>query len=159
MVRFDIEITNRVEQRLTTSVDSLRAAVIRKAHALALELEAYVKTRKLSGQVLHVRTGDLRRSIQSKVTVDGPRVEGSVFSDGSVPYADIHEFGGRTGPHDIIPVKAQALHFMMHGKEVFAKIVHHPGSKMPERSYLRSSLEEMAPRIESEMAAVLEERR
>jgi hypothetical protein len=33
------------------------------------------------------------------------------------------------------------------GKQVFAKIVHHPGSVMPERSFMRSSLAEMRPEI------------
>ena len=43
------------------------------------------------------------------------------------------------------------------GEEVFARVVHHPGSRIPERSYLRSSLAEMAGQIETEMkAAALE---
>ena len=38
---------------------------------------------------------------------------------------------------------------------VFARIVHHPGSHIPERSYLRSSLAEMADQIETEMKAAV----
>ena len=68
-----------------------------------------------------------------------------------MPYADIQEYGGRTSPHDIVPVKAQALRFMMEGKTVFAKIVHHPGSLIPERSYLRSALSDMQNQIVSEL--------
>jgi hypothetical protein len=38
---------------------------------------------------------------------------------------------------------------MMGGKDVFATIVHHPGSTMPERSFMRSSLAEMKDDIVS----------
>jgi hypothetical protein len=34
-----------------------------------------------------------------------------------------------TAPHDIQAVNASALHFEMHGSEVFARSVHHPGTK------------------------------
>ena len=38
---------------------------------------------------------------------------------------------------------------------MFARIVHHPGSRIPERSYLRSSLAEMAAEIDAEMKAAV----
>jgi hypothetical protein len=40
---------------------------------------------------------------------------------------------------------------MFEGKYTFAKIVHHPGSIIPERSYLRSALGEMSGLIQSEI--------
>jgi phage gpG-like protein len=133
---------------------NIHNAVVKKSMELALRLEAYVKENKLSGQVLNVRSGNLRRSIQSKVTQsidDKDVVDITVYSDGSVPYADIHEYGGHTPPHIITPVQAQALSFIYEGKRVFAKIVHHPGSIMPERSYLRTSIAEMTPTIRDEI--------
>jgi hypothetical protein len=69
-----------------------------------------------------------------------------------LPYLRIQEYGGVTSPHDIFPVNAAALAFFMPGgflpfkpgaatgDMVFAKVVHHPGSKIPERSYARSAL-------------------
>ena len=75
------------------------------------------------------------------------RVVGKVASSGDVKYAGIHEFGGKTPAHDIYPDKAKALAFMIGGKQVFAKVVHHPGSQMPERSFLRSSLSDMRQEI------------
>jgi phage gpG-like protein len=121
-------------------------ALVRKVTALSLMLEAKVKG-KLSDDVLHVRTGALRRSIFSTVKDQGSAVYGEVASSGDLKYAAIQEFGGKTAAHDIIPTKAQALAFMMEGKQIYAKIVHHPGSVIPERSYLRSSLKDMRAEI------------
>lgn len=104
----------------------------------ALRWEELTKA-NLSGKVLNVRTGALRSSIGHEVVESNGRYTVRVFSS-NVPYAAIHEYGGQTKPHDIFPSKAQALHFFMGSKEVFAKSVHHPGSKIPERSYIRSAL-------------------
>jgi len=128
--------------RLGAMPQKLHDALLRKVTVLALKLEAKVKG-KLSGEVLNVKTGALRRSIFSEVDDNVTSIIGKVASSGDVKYAAIHEFGGKTAAHDIIPSKAQALAFMMEGKMKFASVVHHPGSVMPERSYLRSSLADM----------------
>src|SRR5215831_18666964 len=117
---------------------------------LALLLEQKVKY-KLSGSVLNVRTGALRASIFHEITETKTGVFGKVGSSGDVKYAGIHEFGGRTAAHLILPVKANVLHFFVGGKEVFARRVNHPGSQMPERSFLRSSLSDMKEQIVREM--------
>jgi phage gpG-like protein len=62
-------------------------------------------------------------------------------------YAAIHEYGGTTRAHVIEARKAKALAFQMGGQTVFFKRVNHPGSHMPERSFLRSALEENAGSI------------
>lgn len=132
---------------LADAATRIHDALLRKAYAYALRLEGHIKADKLSGQVLNVRTGNLRRSIFSGVEDDGDTIEIWAKQSGDVKYGAIHEFGGKTAAHDILPVKAKALHFIMGGKDVFAKIVHHPGSVMPERSYMRSSLEDMKDTI------------
>lgn len=136
--------------RLSRMPDQVRTALVRKATALALKLEARVK-RKLTNDVLHVRTGALRRSIFYKVISDTQGVTGKVASSGDVKYAGIHEFGGLTKPHVITPKKAKALAFMKGGKQVFAMRVNHPGSRIPARSFLRSSLREMRGEIVTEL--------
>ncbi len=136
--------------RLTALPSGLRTILRRKIWALTLRLQARVQ-QKLSGQVLNVVTGALRRSIQSDVRETADGIRGVVFSTGDVKYARIHEFGGKTRAHIIEPRKAQALAFMMGGKMVFAKRVNHPGSVMPERSFLRSSLEDMREEIRREL--------
>ena len=92
-------------------------------------------------------SGRLGHSIQQKVDSSPTSVTGTVYSAGDVKYAAIHEFGGKTAAHEIVAKNGQALAFMMGGKQVFFKKVNHPGSTMPERSFLRSSLGEMKDEI------------
>ena len=157
MLSIRVTGSDAVRDRLRGMPEEVQRALLAKVHALTLELEAHVKMDKLSGQVLHVITGRLRRSIYSDVRTEGDAVIGRVFSSGDVPYAAIHEFGGRTAPHDIYPVKKQALSFMQSGKRAFYRHVRHPGSRIPERSYLRSSLDDMRDRIVREMTDAVEE--
>lgn len=126
---------------------SVAASVLTKMRALMINLQRHVVTDKLHGQVLKQRSGVLARSIQEDARAEGDQVIGEVFSAGDVKYAAIHEWGGVTAPHDIVPTKAEALAFVIGGKQVFARIVHHPGSHIPERSYLRSSLADQAGEI------------
>jgi phage gpG-like protein len=144
-----IEITGDKEviARLLSMPEKVHAALVRKVYTLAFQLQRKVQTEKLAGQVLNKRTGALQSSIFTDVQQTPYEVSGKVAASKSVPYAAIHEFGGKTRAHDILPNKAQALHFFMGGKEVFAKVVHHPGSVIPERSYLRSALGEMQYQI------------
>ena len=129
--------------RLSSMPTQVAAALRSKIEVLTIQLQAHIVRDKLHGQVLHQRSGQLARSIQRRVDATVLAVYGFVFSAGDVKYAGIHEFGGKTPAHDIYPKKAQALAFAMGGKTVFAKVVHHPGSQMPERSFMRSSLADM----------------
>lgn len=70
-----------------------------------------------------------------------------------VKYAAIHEFGGVIPPQQIVPDKAKALAFLVGGKQAFAARVNLPAIAMPERSYMRTSLAEMADDIRDELAA------
>ena len=137
--------------KLSASMGSMPAQVVAaietKMQMITINLQRIVITEKLHGQVLKQQSGKLARSIQQESHTEGEMVIGTVFSAGDVKYAAIHEYGGKTPPHDIIPNKAGALAFMMGGRQVFAAIVHHPGSVMPERSFLRSSLAEQASEI------------
>jgi hypothetical protein len=138
------------DDELIAALDEMPATVIAvlttKVAGLAIKLQALVID-KLSGVLLHVRTGALRRSIQEEVEATDTSVIGTVFSSGDVKYARIQEDGGVTGPHDIYPSKAQALAFVVGGSQVFAKVVHHPGSHIPAHHYMSGSLGEMAAEI------------
>jgi phage gpG-like protein len=155
MLSVTIDNADVLAARFDALPAQVQAALAAKAASLAAALKSHVTDDKLSGQVLHIRTGALRASIGSTVTVDDDGVIASVFSSGDVKYAAIQEYGGHTAPHDIIPNKAQALTFLAGGQQVFAKLVHHPGSAIPERSYLRSSLADMADEIASELKAAV----
>ncbi|HUO12094.1 MAG TPA: HK97 gp10 family phage protein [Caulobacteraceae bacterium] len=144
-----------LDERLENLPAAVLAAVASTSAALAAQLAGLVQ-QKLTGGVLESRTGALAASIQIQgPNIDGDKVVTTVISAGDLKYAAIQEFGGVTGPHDILPDRAKALAFVVGGRQLFAKLVHHPGSRIPERSYLRSSLAEMAGQIEADMKAAV----
>ena len=147
MINIQIRGDRELIARFDALPEKMRHALKAKTQTLAYALQRKVVSEKLSGQVLKRVTGALARSIDQRVEEQGSAVKGFVFSSGDVKYAGIHEFGGKTPPHVILPVKAKALAFMMGGKQVFAKRVNHPGSQMPERSFMRSSLADMRGEI------------
>jgi phage gpG-like protein len=144
------------EDALRARFDALPAAMIEglmaKASTLAQALADKVKDEKLSGGVLNAVSGALRASIVADAGVDDSGVFASVGSAGDVKYAAIQEYGGKTAAHEIVATKANALAFAIGGATIFAKRVMHPGSNIPERSYLRSSLAEMADEIVAALA-------
>lgn len=148
-------VTIAGDTALLAKFDRMQSAVMlalkMKITKLTLQLENRVKTQKLSGQVLNRVSGRLMASIGREVVSQPDKVYGRVFSSGDVKYAAIHEFGGQTAPHLILPKKASVLKFDKGGQTVFARKVNHPGSKMPERSFLRSSLRDMSEQISREM--------
>lgn len=137
----------RVIEGLGRLPSAINQALYKKILTLALRMERNVKVGKLNGQVLNRISGALSRSIQHEVLRSESRVLGKVFSSGDVKYAAIHEYGGVTAPHIIVPKKASVLAFAGASGMVFAKKVNHPGSKMPERSFLRSTLTDMSTEI------------
>lgn len=146
MLKIEIVGREAINAKLTLLPDNIHRSLVRKINALVQMLATRVR-QKLSGEVLHVRSGDLRGSIHTKVTETTTSVKGTVYSAGDVKYARIHEYGGTIPAHDIVPNKKKALAFIVDGKQIFARRVHIPEINMPERSYLRSSLEELRPVI------------
>jgi phage gpG-like protein len=141
---------------LTALPERLRHALADKANALAAALEAKVQ-QKLAGEVLNARTGALARSIVTTIEDASADISVRIATSGDVKYAAIHEFGGVIPPHQIVPDKVKALAFAIDGKQVFAARVNLPAVTMPERSYMRSSLAEMADEIADELSnAVVE---
>lgn len=144
---FTVQIDDsRLRARFDGMNAKVRAALLKKVSGLAVQLATLVRT-KLSGQVLVVRSGALRASINENVVDSPDGVTGSVFSSGDVKYAAIHEYGGVIPAHDVIATKAQALAFVWQGKQQFFKRVRIPDVTMPERSYMRSSLSDMKDQI------------
>ncbi len=143
---FQLSLGDTASAALADLPERLRDALSDKATALAAELEAKVQ-QKLAGGVLNPRTGALARSIVTTIEETATGVAVTIATNGDVKYAAIHEFGGVIPPHEIVPDKAKALAFLLGGKQAFAARVNLPAVTMPERSYLRSSLAEMADEI------------
>jgi len=153
MFAIGVDGLDETSARLDALPTALCAALAAKAAELSAALADRVKNDKLMGGVLNPRSGALRDSILAEVSATGDAVLGAVGSFGDVKYAAIQEYGGRTAAHEILPSKAHALAFVAGGAQRFARKVEHPGSLIPERSYLRSSLEEMSDEIASSLAA------
>jgi hypothetical protein len=97
---------------------------------------------KLSGEVLNARSGALLHSIRALTSEAANSVETRVFCDGSVPYARVQEYGGRLNIPAVVPVRAKALAFAYEGRLVFATSTAAHVVDIPERSYMRASLDE-----------------
>lgn len=140
--------------RLRLMPKKVELALRRKVTKLAMMLRNKVRQEKLSGQVLNVRTGDLRRSIREQVIVNPGSVVGRVFSSSDVSYGKVHEFGGKSA-YDIVPVKKKVLRFIVGGKVVFAQKVRHPPAKA--RPFMRPALQEMRGVIEAGLKEAIRE--
>jgi hypothetical protein len=111
----------RFQELPPQSLDALEDA----AHDLETELLGRAQG-LASGAVLQVRTGKYVAAIKGSVRRSKTGVYGKVGSRD--PRADLFEFGGKTGPHDIAPRGAKALTLNLGGAStMFAAIVHHPG--------------------------------
>ena len=157
MLSLSIDGADALQARLDAFPAALAVELAAKAQALGEALADKVRNEKLSGQALNARSGALRDSIGAEVFSDGEDVTASVGSYGDVKYAAIQEYGGKTGAHEILPVKGKVLAFVAGGATRFAARVEHPGSTIPERSYLRSTLDEQSDAIVAALAATPQE--
>jgi phage gpG-like protein len=152
MSALEVQGLDETSARFDAYPAALQAAFGAKATELAAALADLVKDNKLSGAVLNAGSGALRDSIAASVTADADGVLALVASEGDVKYAAIQEYGGKTSAHEILPVKGDVLAFVAGNGQHFARRVEHPGSVIPERSYLRSSLEDMKDEILAALA-------
>jgi phage gpG-like protein len=111
--------------------------------------------RNLSGDVLQRKSGRLAGSIAVDVERTGLSAIATVSSD--APYAAIHEYGGTIPARSILPRTARALAFPWRGQQRFFKRVQVPAVTMPERSFLRSALDETAPELYAAIQAAASE--
>lgn len=142
-VKLEVKGSKELQAYFVEMPEKLRKRLALTISDLVIQLEDRVKD-KLKNKVLHIRSGDLRRSIQHQVTITSKSVVGEVFSAGDVKYAAIHEYGGtiktRLGTGKGKP--------KINGKATV---------NMPERSYMRSSLKEFKDKIESRISIAVKE--
>jgi len=124
--------------------DALRSRLRQSVQEACLKLTGHVKQDKLSGQVLKVQTGRLRRSINQRIedTTDG--INGFVGTN--VQYARGHEYGF-TGTIGV----RETLRTSKNGKE-FTVRAHTENVRLPERSFLRSALADQRDQIREQIA-------
>jgi phage gpG-like protein len=148
MISFTVQGDAAVVRMLQAKVPALNAAVRSSVTRATFALVAYVKANKLSGQVLKNRTGTLRRKINGRVSETSNSITGQVGV--KLAYAAAHEYGfdGNENVRAHLRTIKQAF-----GREIapvtfqvqaYTRHVH-----LPERSFLRSSLSEMTPAIQT----------
>lgn len=149
----DKEVVARFERIPGNVRSQLRYAMGR----IVLKLQRKVQAEKLTGQVLRVRTGTLRRSI-GHVVLEGPNhVSGHVSTN--VEYARLHEYGFRGQLS--VPAHVRLI------KDAFGRKLRHPvwvqvrahtkNVNYPERSFMRSALRESSAEIEQEIRRAVAE--
>ena len=152
----DVSLNDDASAALAAMPERVRDALSSKANALAAELQGKIQ-QKLAGAVLNARTGALARAIVTTIDDSSANVSVTIGASGDIKYAAINEFGGTIPPHQVVPDKARVLAFVVGGKQAFAMRVNLPAIAMPERSYLRSSLGEMADEIKDELSEAVAE--
>ena len=150
----DAETAARIREKPSV----IRDALLKKCFALTLQLQAKIQNDKLSGQVLNVVTGALRRSIAQSVSAEGEVVEGRVFSSGDVKYAAAHEFGfdGKEEVKAHTRTIKEAFGKAISPKEVFVRAFERH-MVIPEKSFMLSSLNEMSTKIFDELTQTVKD--
>lgn len=116
-----------------------------------IQTAGYIKEQKLTGQVLHVRSGNLRSSITPSTVLNQAGVmTGNIqagFGNKSIIYARIHELGGV-----ILPRKVDALKFKTDDGawHTVKRVV------MPARPYMRPAAEERRPLLLAQITEAIQ---
>lgn len=136
--------------------DKVQAAIVQSVGRSALRLQREVMENRLSGQVLNVRTGNLRRSIHQRVTNTGSAVIGEVNTN--VRYGKAHEYGfvGTVNVKASLRQVRQAFGRPLKSPRYVQVRAHPRNVRLPERSFLRSALRDMKPMIETDLQKSIE---
>ncbi len=110
-----------------TSVEINRSAVERilRLPGGLVEQNMRRRMRRVEARTRQLAPGTMSSQITSRITREDGEITAFVISNHP---ATIYVISG-TRPHIIRPVRAQALRFTVGGRVVFAKIVHHPGTR------------------------------
>jgi hypothetical protein len=153
MIKFEVVGDTQVVSALEEYTAREHLALIRVMHILGLRLQEIVVDQNLAGAVLHRVSGTLARAQVLTDTDSDTEISAAVgFNKAAVPYGVYHEYGV---PHEwvITAVRAKALRFQIGGTTIFRKSVTHP--PLPERSFLRTALAQIAPTVQPTVAAAL----
>ncbi len=146
------------------------SAIVKAMKRLSLQLVRHVVQDKLTGQVLHVQTGKLRRSITLQIDENPNDITAIVGTN--TEYARIHEFGFNGTVSVKEHLRRTKASFNAARKIGWSKSMskqlgreasmgagtvraHSMKMNMPERSFLRSALADMAPTIQETLQAAM----
>lgn len=134
----------------------VRQRLVATIGRLTLQLLREVKAGKLSGQVLQVRSGRLRRSINQRLVQQDPwQIAGYVGTN--VCYGRRHELGftGSEPVRQHLRTLTQAWGRPLRTPRSVSVRSHSRRVSVPPRSFLRSALRDMAPDIRHALQAAV----
>jgi Bacteriophage HK97-gp10, putative tail-component len=143
-------------QRLRELHDTINAGLARCITQLGIDLQRNVQQNKLSGQVLKTRTGALKSSIDRRVDQSARGASTNVFTE--IRYGTAQEYGFA----GTVSVGASLRRIrQVFGRPIAEKTIsvraYDRRMSLPERSFLRSALEDMTPAIGDAINAVVAE--
>ncbi len=141
-------------ERLRALPDAINSGLVRSITQLGIDLQRNVQQDRLSGQVLRSRTGALKSSIDLRVDQSAGAIATSVFTDLRYGAAQEYGFAGT------VSVKASLRRIReAFGRPIAEKTIsvraYNRRMDLPERSFLRSALEDMTPTIREAVQAGL----
>lgn len=160
MIEVTVTGTQEVVARIQGMSQKVRAELVKSMRQQWLGLQTYVVQNKLSGQVLKRVTGNLASSINA----GGANTASEFIDNGTgdiigrvgtkVVYAAVHEYGGTVQ----VPAHERRI-TQAFGKpiEPTTAFVQAHDAVYPERSFLRSSLEETKGQIRDNIAAAIKD--
>ncbi|MBV8337563.1 MAG: HK97 gp10 family phage protein [Alphaproteobacteria bacterium] len=141
-------------ERLRALPEAVNSRLLRLITQLGIELQLAVQQEKLSGQVLRSRSGSLKSSIGVKVDQSGGTITASVFSESQYAGAQEYGFAGTVSVRASLRRMTEAF-----GRPIAEKMIsvraYDRRMDLPERSFLRSALDDMTPAIREEVEAAL----
>jgi phage gpG-like protein len=141
---------------LRAAPDAVASGLAGAITNLAIDLQRKIQEDELTGQVLAVRTGSLKSSIDLQIDQDSKGISATVSSDSE--YAHVHEYGF-AGTVDVRASLRRIIAAFGHPiseKTINVRAYRHR-MDLPERSFMRQALEDMDPAIRDEVEAALRE--
>jgi hypothetical protein len=123
---------------------------------LGIDLQRRIQDDKLTGQILAARSGSLKSSIDLQIDESAEGISATVVSDSEYPHAHEYGFAGTVDIRANLRRITEAFGRPISGKTINVRSYRRQ-MELPERSFMRSALEDMDPAIRDEVEAALRE--
>lgn len=149
MIKGELIGGEALELRARSFAPNILQRVTQLITRMTLTLLRNVKNDKLSGQVLNVRTGRLRRSINYRMEGENTtHVAGYVGTNVKYGRAQEYGFHGTVSVREHLRMQKKAFGKSIEPVEVTVR-AHAMRLNLPERSFLRSALKDLEPELQA----------
>lgn len=156
MISADFRGDKPALDRLRALPGAANEGLARAVAKLGIGLQSRIRQDKLSGQVLKTRSGALKASIEVATDRSAAAITATVSTDLDYAAAQEYGFSGTVSVRSSLRRIKQAF-----GRPISAKTIsigaHSRRMNLPERSFLRSALDDMTPDISAGVNDALRE--